>query len=262
MYNGNPMVRKKKEAMEEAIDTDMSFSKILKDVELCGNTLSSLLNTKEISSHTTWKDKKSLENPNKKVTELGGKNKKNKTSKTQTDIFRSHSGSLPELVAEPNTRSMSFVGSHEYLAPEIIKGEGHGSAVDRWLLLLYGKTPFKGSGNRATLFNVVGEQLKFLERHQQLATREGTWFRLYWYKIQRTGSNGDKAASILEGVNWALIRCSTPPEVPGQMETEPPQKYGPIDPVRFVSNSKRMMGPPPVSAASGDAKAGGQFLDF
>ncbi|KAL0353495.1 UNVERIFIED_CONTAM: Serine/threonine-protein kinase D6PKL2 [Sesamum angustifolium] len=40
---------------------------------------------------------------------------------------------LPELIAEPtDARSMSFVGTHEYLAPEIIKGEGHGSAVDWW----------------------------------------------------------------------------------------------------------------------------------
>lgn len=32
--------------------------------------------------------------------------------------------SLPELIAEPTgARSMSFVGTHEYLAPEIIKGE-------------------------------------------------------------------------------------------------------------------------------------------
>ena len=39
--------------------------------------------------------------------------------------------SLPQLVAEPtDARSNSFVGTHEYLAPEIIKGEGHGSAVD------------------------------------------------------------------------------------------------------------------------------------
>ncbi|WRX29316.1 Protein kinase domain - like 10 [Theobroma cacao] len=77
---------------------------------------------------------------------------------------------LPELIAEPtNARSMSFVGTHEYLAPEIIKGEGHGSAVDWWTFgiflyeLLYGKTPFKGSGNRATLFNVVGQPLRFPE---------------------------------------------------------------------------------------------------
>ncbi|KAL0407019.1 UNVERIFIED_CONTAM: Serine/threonine-protein kinase D6PKL2 [Sesamum latifolium] len=77
---------------------------------------------------------------------------------------------LPELIAEPtDARSMSFVGTHEYLAPEIIKGEGHGSAVDWWTFgiflyeLLFGKTPFKGSGNRATLLNVVGQPLRFPE---------------------------------------------------------------------------------------------------
>ncbi|EAZ43947.1 hypothetical protein OsJ_28567 [Oryza sativa Japonica Group] len=84
--------------------------------------------------------------------------KSKKEKKAKTDIA-SQVRPLPELVAEPtDARSMSFVGTHEYLAPEIIKGEGHGSAVDWWTFgiflyeLLFGKTPFKGSGNRATLF--------------------------------------------------------------------------------------------------------------
>ncbi|PKU82168.1 Protein kinase G11A [Dendrobium catenatum] len=39
------------------------------------------------------------------------------------------------FVAEPiDLRSMSFVGTHEYLAPEIVSGEGHGSSVDWWTL--------------------------------------------------------------------------------------------------------------------------------
>ncbi|KAG2326139.1 hypothetical protein Bca52824_008867 [Brassica carinata] len=207
------------------------------------------------------------------------KNKKNKTRKTQTDFFKSHSGSLPELVAEPNTRSMSFVGTHEYLAPEIIKGEGHGSAVDWWTFgifvheLLYGKTPFKGSGNRATLFNVVGEQLKFPESPAtSYAGRDLIQALLVKDPKNRLGTKRGateiKQHPFFEGVNWALIRCSTPPEVPRQMETEPPPKYGPIDPVGFGSNSKRMMGPPPVPASAsaaaggGDTKAGGKFLDF
>jgi protein-serine/threonine kinase len=48
-------------------------------------------------------------------------------------------------------------------------GDGHGSAVDWWTFgiflyeLLFGKTPFKGSGNRATLLNVVWQPLKFPE---------------------------------------------------------------------------------------------------
>ncbi|XP_010524437.1 PREDICTED: serine/threonine-protein kinase D6PK-like [Tarenaya hassleriana] len=195
------------------------------------------------------------------------RSKKNKSRKNQTELFRSHSGTLPELVAEPNTRSMSFVGTHEYLAPEIIKGEGHGSAVDWWTFgiflheLLYGKTPFKGLGNRATLFNVVGEQLKFPESPAtSYASRDLVQALLVKDPRNRLGTKRGateiKQHPFFEGVNWALIRCSTPPEVPIPMEAaQPPPKFGPIDPVGFGSNSKRMMGP-------ADMMSGGKFLDF
>ncbi|MQM03936.1 hypothetical protein Taro_036724 [Colocasia esculenta] len=40
-------------------------------------------------------------------------------------------GGEMEFMAEPmDVRSMSFMGTHEYLAPEIVPGEGHGSAVE------------------------------------------------------------------------------------------------------------------------------------
>lgn len=56
--------------------------------------------------------------------------KRNRKSKSDFGIG---STSSVEFNAEPsNVRSMSFVGTHEYLAPEIIKGQGHGSAVDWW----------------------------------------------------------------------------------------------------------------------------------
>eukprot|EP01018_Ginkgo_biloba_P006922 Gb_02530 [translate_table: standard] len=85
---------------------------------------------------------------------------------------------LPEFIAEPTSaRSMSFAGTHEYLVPEIIKGEGHGSIVDWWTLgiflyeLLFGKTPFKGSGNLA--WSVIPEILRgaFSEKGNALGAR-------------------------------------------------------------------------------------------
>ncbi|KAK6269196.1 hypothetical protein QUC31_013356 [Theobroma cacao] len=139
---------------------------------------------------------------------------------------------LPELIAEPtDARSMSFVGTHEYLAPEIIKGEGHGSAVDWWTFgiflyeLLYGKTPFKGSGNRATLFNVVGQPLRFPESPVvSFAARDlirGLLVKEPQHRLAyKRGATEIKQHPFFEGVNWALIRCATPPEIPKPVELE------------------------------------------
>ncbi|KAK1605836.1 hypothetical protein QYE76_029509 [Lolium multiflorum] len=142
----------------------------------------------------------------------------------------------PELMAEPSdARSMSFVGTHEYLAPEIIKGEGHGSAVDWWTFgiflyeLLFGKTPFKGSGNRATLFNVIGQPLRFPEYPVvSFSARDLIRGLLVKEPQQRLGCKRGateiKQHPFFEGVNWALIRCASPPEVPRPVVIERPSK--------------------------------------
>nr|DAD23865.1 TPA_asm: hypothetical protein HUJ06_025328 [Nelumbo nucifera] len=139
---------------------------------------------------------------------------------------------LPELIAEPTgARSMSFVGTHEYLAPEIIKGEGHGSAVDWWTFgiflyeLLFGKTPFKGSGNRATLFNVVGQPLRFPESpvvsFQARDLIRGLLVKEPQHRLAfKRGATEIKQHPFFEGVNWALIRCASPPEIPKPVEIE------------------------------------------
>ncbi|KAK4269950.1 hypothetical protein QN277_023042 [Acacia crassicarpa] len=192
------------------------------------------------------------------------KNKKSQKPKAESGLS---ANTLPELVAEPTSaRSMSFVGTHEYLAPEIIKGEGHGSAVDWWTFgiflheLLYGKTPFKGSGNRATLFNVVGQQLKFPESPAtSYASRDlirGLLVKEPQNRLGvKRGATEIKQHPFFEGVNWALIRCSTPPEVPRPVESEipGPTRFGPPDTVG--NNSKRMVG---TDMKSG----GGKYLDF
>ncbi|KAJ8641293.1 hypothetical protein MRB53_017987 [Persea americana] len=133
---------------------------------------------------------------------------------------------LPQLVAEPtDARSNSFVGTHEYLAPEIIKGEGHGSAVDWWTFgiflyeLLVGRTPFKGSENEETLSNVVSQSLKFPE-DPPIGFSAGDLISSLLEKDPAnrlgsvTGATEIKQHPFFEGVNWALIRCALPPESP------------------------------------------------
>jgi protein-serine/threonine kinase len=66
-------------------------------------------------------------------------------------------------------RTNSFVGTEEYIAPEVIKGCGHTSAVDWWTLgiliyeMLFGTTPFKGKNRNATFANILRDEVPFPE---------------------------------------------------------------------------------------------------
>ncbi|XP_021849071.1 serine/threonine-protein kinase D6PKL2 [Spinacia oleracea] len=156
---------------------------------------------------------------------LAASSKSSKLRKMKSDVA-AEMRPLLQLVAEPTAaRSNSFVGTHEYLAPEIIKGEGHGSAVDWWTYgiflyeLLYGRTPFKGAGNEETLANVVLQSLKFPDSPLvSLQARDLIASLLVKEPENRLGTERGAAEikqhPFFEGLNWALIRCAVPPELP------------------------------------------------
>ncbi|XP_031251620.1 protein kinase PINOID 2-like [Pistacia vera] len=139
----------------------------------------------------------------------------------------------PELVAEPiNARSKSFVGTHEYLAPEVISGQGHGSAVDWWTLgvflyeMIYGTTPFKGENNEKTLINILKKPLSMprmgvssSKEFEEMVKVQDLISRLLVKNPKKRmgslkGSVEIKRHEFFKGVNWALIRSIKPPEVP------------------------------------------------
>ncbi|KAK6936176.1 Protein kinase domain [Dillenia turbinata] len=138
----------------------------------------------------------------------------------------------PEFVAEPvDVRSMSFVGTHEYLAPEIVFGEGHGSAVDWWTLgififeLFYGVTPFKGVDNELTLANIVARALEFPREPNIPGTAKDLISQLLAKDpARRLGSTMGASAvrhhPFFQGVNWALLRCIPPPFIPPPFSRE------------------------------------------
>ncbi|KAA0042369.1 hypothetical protein IC582_028746 [Cucumis melo] len=191
---------------------------------------------------------------------FSSKSKKDRKPKTE---IGNQVTPLPELIAEPTeARSMSFVGTHEYLAPEIIKGEGHGSAVDWWTFgiflyeLLFGKTPFKGSGNRATLFNVVGQPLRFPESPVvSFAARDlirGLLVKEPQHRLAyKRGATEIKQHPFFEGVNWALIRCASPPEVPKPVEIE-----------RIPSPAPPVSGKAVMARPGPDSKSSDNYLEF
>lgn len=136
-----------------------------------------------------------------------------------------HRGSL-EIVAEPiDVRSMSFVGTHEYLAPEIVSGEGHGNAVDWWTLgvfifeMFYGVTPFKGLDHEVTLANIVARALEFPKEPTVPSQAKDLMTQLLIKDPTRRmgstmGATAIKHHQFFDGVNWALLRCTKPPYIP------------------------------------------------
>ncbi|KAK6142993.1 hypothetical protein DH2020_023341 [Rehmannia glutinosa] len=155
-------------------------------------------------------------------------------SRTETGI---RPGSLPELVAEPNARSMSFAGTHEYLAPKSSRAK---AMAAQWI-------------------GGLGEELKFPDSPAtSYASRDlirGLLVKEPQNRLgMKRGATEIKQHAFFEGVNWALIRCSTPPEVPRPVEAEFPAKFGQVDLGGVGSGSKRIVGT--------DMKGGGKFLDF
>ncbi|CAO3641928.1 unnamed protein product [Cunninghamella blakesleeana] len=130
-----------------------------------------------------------------------------------------------------NLRTNSFVGTEEYIAPEVIRGCGHTSSVDWWTLgiliyeMLYGTTPFKGSHRNETFNRVIhcepafGNQPAPYQHHTPSSACKGLIRRLL-HKDEarrlgsRAGASDIKAHPFFKSVNFALLRHEQPPIQP------------------------------------------------
>nr|AML79615.1 putative LOV domain-containing protein [Rhodiola rosea] len=130
----------------------------------------------------------------------------------------------PIFMAEPMRASNSFVGTEEYIAPEIVTAIGHTSAVDWWALgillyeMFYGYTPFRGKTRQRTFTNILQKDVKF-PRNISVSVHAK---QLMYGLLQRDpknrlgsveGSNEIKKHPFFRGINWALIRCTNPPDL-------------------------------------------------
>nr|AML78151.1 putative LOV domain-containing protein [Philonotis fontana] len=139
----------------------------------------------------------------------------------------------PVFFAEPVMPSNSFVGTEEYIAPEIITGQGHSSAVDWWALgiliyeMLYGRTPFRGKNRQRTFTNVLQKDIIFpASIPVSLQARQLMRDLLQRNPLKRLGSyrgSADvKSHAFFKGINWPLVRNMVPPplEAPVELITE------------------------------------------
>nr|AML79267.1 putative LOV domain-containing protein [Cercocarpus ledifolius] len=149
----------------------------------------------------------------------------------------------PIFMAEPIRASNSFVGTEEYIAPEIITGAGHSSAVDWWALgvllyeMLFGYTPFRGKTRQKTFANILHKDLKFPGSIAASLQAKQLMYRLLHRDPKnrlgsQEGANEIKRHPFFRGVNWALVRCMNPPELdaPLLMTTEAEKGAKVVDP--------------------------------
>lgn len=129
-----------------------------------------------------------------------------------------------------NFRTNSFVGTEEYIAPEVIKGCGHTSAVDWWTLgiliyeMLFGTTPFKGKNRNATFANILRDEVPFPEGSgsPNVSNLCKSLIRKLLIKDElrrlgsRAGASDVKGHPFFRTTSWALLRHSKPPIIPNQ----------------------------------------------
>ncbi|KAI5795644.1 putative serine/threonine protein kinase (Nrc-2) [Geopyxis carbonaria] len=127
-----------------------------------------------------------------------------------------------------NFRTNSFVGTEEYIAPEVIKGCGHTSAVDWWTLgilvyeMLFGTTPFKGKNRNATFANILRDDVPFPEHSgvPAISNMCKSFIRKLLVKDEnrrlgsRAGAGDVKGHPFFKTTQWALLRHRKPPMVP------------------------------------------------
>ncbi|KAG9447172.1 hypothetical protein H6P81_013300 [Aristolochia fimbriata] len=138
-------------------------------------------------------------------------------------------------------KSNSFVGTEEYIAPEMIIGKGHDLAVDWWSLgvvlyeMLYGRTPFRGSNRKETFYRILTKTADLVGEPTPLRDLIGRL--LEKDPEQRISVEGIKKHEFFRGVDWEdILNISRPPFVPMGKEVETEEVIPGIDMEEFVES--------------------------
>ncbi|KAJ1279857.1 hypothetical protein BS78_04G187900 [Paspalum vaginatum] len=164
-----------------------------------------------------------------------GRRKNKKAAAMALACFSRHAAStetssqLPSSCCSSGARtpakSNSFVGTEDYVAPEIVAGSGHDYAVDWWSLgvvlyeMLYGRTPFRGRTRRETFRRVLtsppelpGDATPLRDLIARLLEKDPG---------KRLGAHGVRRHAFFRGVDWdRVLDVARPPFIPAPDEDE------------------------------------------
>lgn len=151
----------------------------------------------------------------------------NDPSGMPTMVHSEHNGIplVDTMTCTANFRTNSFVGTEEYIAPEVIAAQGHTAAVDWWTLgiliyeMIYATTPFKGHERNDTFHNIRHHAVQFRDAPKISSAGKECVSRLL-DKSERTRLGSKSGASEVKQhrwfakINWGLLRNTRPPIIP------------------------------------------------
>eukprot|EP00002_Diphylleia_rotans_P022114 TRINITY_DN4327_c0_g1_i3.p1 TRINITY_DN4327_c0_g1~~TRINITY_DN4327_c0_g1_i3.p1 ORF type:complete len:444 (+),score=76.13 TRINITY_DN4327_c0_g1_i3:67-1398(+) len=114
-------------------------------------------------------------------------------------------------------RTNSFVGTEEYIAPEVILGQGHDTTVDWWTLgiliyeMTFGKTPFRGVSRDETFSMITTRDVEFPRLTEASSECKNIIKKLLSKQMRRRlgstfGASEIKDHPFYSDIKWALIR--------------------------------------------------------
>ncbi|KAI3716526.1 hypothetical protein L1987_67461 [Smallanthus sonchifolius] len=156
-------------------------------------------------------------------------------------------------------RSNSFVGTEEYVTPEMVRGDGHEFAVDWWALgilsyeMLYGTTPFRGKTRKDTFGRILMMPVKFTGKPTpltdlitKLLDKDPT--RRLGYE---RGACEIQEHPFFSGLQWDLLtEVERPPVIPSRDDGESASKQGGFNITEYFQKLRQL--PSPLESPSRD----------
>ncbi|KAJ6702871.1 SERINE/THREONINE-PROTEIN KINASE UCNL [Salix viminalis] len=165
-------------------------------------------------------------------------------------------------------RSNSFVGTEEYVSPEVVRGDGHEFAVDWWALgiltyeMLYGTTPFKGKNRKETFRNVLLKKPEFFGKRNELTDlierllEKDPAQRLGYQR----GACEIKEHGFFKGARWDLLtEVLRPPFIPSREDGEWTVTTGGVDMRKYFED---LRAPPPSMPPSPSSECHRRLSEF